>query len=104
VITRKIAKSDIPTMGMRTRASRESTSRTIAHLSDKFEAPAISPKASNAVLEFADAVNTIDPEASPGAAGAMTLISSVRLVPGRKREDRPPFRGQALRRDRICAG
>ena len=30
----------------------------------------------------ADAANTIDPEASPDAAGVMTLISSVRLVPG----------------------
>jgi len=30
----------------------------------------------------ADALNTIDPEASPGAAGVTALISSVRLVPG----------------------
>jgi hypothetical protein len=30
----------------------------------------------------ADAVNTIDLEASPGAAGVTALISSVRLAPG----------------------
>src|SRR6516165_8714912 len=104
VITRKIAKSDIPMTGMRTRASRESTSRTIAHLSDKFEGPATSPKASNAVLEFSRRAEHDRPRGVAGCGRRDGADLERAAGAGRKREDRPPFRDQALRRGRICAG
>src|SRR6516225_7410400 len=96
VITRKIAKSDIPMTGMRTRASRESTSRTIAHLSDKFEGPATSPKASNAVLEFSRRGEHDRPRGFAGCGRRGRRRS--RACGWRReeaREDRPPFRGHA---------
>jgi hypothetical protein len=50
----------------------------------------------------ADAVNTIDPEAPPGAAGVTTLISSVRLVPGGSERIGRHFATKRYPRSHLC--